>query len=98
MSNLNNIPGYFDRSVQNLREAVGVTQFLQADVNSYLHIVGGIIIQGGYKIAGGAGAVPFQASFPKQVLGVFMNGATASAVTLNGFTASDSGFWFAIGV
>jgi hypothetical protein len=96
MSNINNLLGYFDTNVKDLREAGGLTQFNPSDVNDWVHIFSGLIVQGGFKSS--AGAVTFSAKFPKQVLGVFMNGAVASAVTLNGFTASASGYWFAIGV
>jgi hypothetical protein len=97
MAGTNNIVGYREKNIDRIREAGGVTQFNQADAQSWYHIINGLIIQGGLH-AGGPGAVVYQASFPKQVLGVFMNGATASAVTLNGFTASANGYWFAIGV
>jgi gamma-glutamyl-gamma-aminobutyrate hydrolase PuuD len=97
VSNKNSLTSYFDKDIDNIREAGGITQFVSTDVNSYYQNINGIIIQGGLRV-GGAGPVIYQASFPKQVLGVFMNGATASAITLDGFTASGNGFWFAIGV
>jgi hypothetical protein len=92
------VPSLFEKDPAKLREAAGITQFLPSDINSYYHSFSGVLIQGGFKTSPGAGFVPYQASFPKQVLGVFMNGAVASAVSLNGFTASGPGYWFAIGI
>ena len=96
MSNVNSVSDYKRSSLETLQEALGTTQFSSSDVNSWYQIINGLIIQGG--LSTGAGVVTFPAPLEKQVLGVFMNGATASGITLTGFTASASGFWWAIGV
>jgi gamma-glutamyl-gamma-aminobutyrate hydrolase PuuD len=96
MANTTNISGYFEKNIDKIRESIGIPQFIPADVNSYYMSINGIIIQGGRN---SVGAILFQNAFPKQVLGVFANGSTASAVTLEGFTLTGSGgYWFAIGV
>jgi hypothetical protein len=80
----------------NLHESLGVTKFNPTDEASWFQIIGGLLIQGGNATA--AGAITFPAPFEKQLLGVFVNGGTASAVSLSGFTTSAANYWWAIGV
>ncbi len=96
MANSNSIVSYSSATLLEVQESLGITQFSPSNVNSWYQVMGGLVIQGG--LSTGAGAVAFPAPLEKQVLGVFMNGATASAISLTGFTASASGFWWAIGV
>lgn len=79
-----------------VQETVGITQFSKTDQASWYQIIGGIIIQGGNASA--AGAISFNAPYEKQVMGVFVNGGVASAITNIGFTTSVPGYWFAIGI
>jgi hypothetical protein len=92
----NSIPGFRKSVDPESQEAIGITQFSLTDSSSWFQIIGGLIIQGGSLTA--AGIVQFSAPYEKQVLGVFINGGTASLISLTGFTSSSDGYWFAIGV
>jgi hypothetical protein len=107
MSNNNAIVPFENSTLKELQELVGLTQFL-ADGMSFYHTVAGILIQGGIvgPVAGNSlsAALPFNAGFPKQVFGVFLQpigtvvagagarySAGANVIDLNNFQiANDS--------
>ena len=87
---------YIRPDVEELGDAIGVPRFNTSDSSIWSQTINGLTFQGG--LASGAGAVSFEVPFPTQVLGVFMNGATASAISTTGFTASAGGYWMAVGL
>lgn len=98
--------------LQNLTDAIGITQFQGAD--KWYQTIGGILIQGG-RIVGAThpatNIVPFNVGFPTQCLGVFCQaiGTSAHSWAVNNVTTAQfdlhtsSGsaqnfYWWAIGV
>lgn len=98
-------------SLEEVADAIGSTKF--NSLTGWHQIIGGLSIQGDYVTAVGAGAtlpISFNASYEKQILGVFCQPANAGLtdwridnVTQDGFdlvngpTARDF-YWWAIGV
>lgn len=74
-SNTNSIAQYQGASAAELQEAAGVTRFLPSSTEWY-QTINGLLIQGGLfgPVAGNTltGNIPFNAGFPKQVLGIFL--------------------------
>lgn len=112
MSNTNAVIPFLDASLRELNDSIGITQF-PSETNWY-QTIGGILIQGGTVLAVGSAAtvaVSFNAGYPTQVLGVFVQAKGASVlgwsvdtVTLSGFNlinaavANRDFYWWAIGV
>lgn len=112
MSNTNAVTSFNGTSLEELNEAIGITQF-PSDTNWY-QTIGGLLIQGGLVEAVGSGAtvtVPFNVGYPTQVLGVFVQskgtgvlGWSVDNVTQAGFDlvnaaiANRDFYWWAIGV
>lgn len=110
MSNTNSIPSFFTPRAAELLEAAGITQF--PSETNWFHTISGLLIQGGFIDNAATGAtITFNASFPKQVLGVWLQSVDAaaatmyvSAVTVDNFVINYTGggtkdfYWFAIGV
>lgn len=112
MSNTNAILPLNSATFKELSEALGVTQF--ASDTNWQQTIGGLLIQGGFVNDVGSGAtvaVPFNAGYPTQVLGVFVQALGTSVlgwsidnVTTSGFdlvnaaVATRDFYWWAIGV
>lgn len=110
MSNQNSLPPFTNASLKDLLEAIGITQFI-SETNWY-QVIGGLNIQGGFEETITTGdTITFNASFPKQVLGIFITAVGASSrqvaadtVTVDDFVLRHNGggtgdfYWFAIGV
>lgn len=110
MPNTNAILGLFKGTPEDVANAIGVTQFPIA--NHWYQTIGGLQVQGGLvEVAGGATlVVNFVAPYVTQLLGVFIQVATAAgnnahvnAAGLNSFeivngAGNRSYYWFAIGV
>lgn len=90
----NSALGYTPDTIEGLQESLGRTIF--GPQNRWAQIINGLILQGG--IIPPNGEVEFSAPFNTQVFGVFINGGTATEITLNGFKSATGGHWFAIGV
>jgi hypothetical protein len=110
MSN-NSILGYAIQDLQRLQEAIGITQF-PSDTNMY-HTIGGLLFQAGRISADNATIVKFNAGFPKQCLGVWLQliqtvptsvNVSVADITSEEFkinispTGAQDFYWFAIGV
>jgi hypothetical protein len=103
-SSTNSISALLRGSLEEVQESVGITQF-QGEHN-WVHIVGGLIFQGGIVSRTGETtiSVNFNTAFPKQVLGVFINPAIFSITpSLDKFVVNSDGsdvqfYWFAIGI
>ncbi len=112
MSNTNSIHPYSKARLEDLQEAIGITQF--PGEFTWFQVIGGLIIQGGYESFTSASVrtVNFPAPFSMQVLGVFISPESASngphgnmtlVRNLNSFQINHHGpnanyFWWAIGV
>jgi hypothetical protein len=105
MANFNSIPALLRESPRDLQESLGITQF--SGENEWVHIMNGLIFQGGIVTRSGETdiVVPFNVSYPKQVLGIFINPAIFIITpTLTQFTVQVSAgtdvqfYWFAIGI
>ena len=111
MSNTNAVLLFNQASTKELLESIGVTQF--DSLTNWHQTIGGILIQGGYLTAVGAGAalgVPYNVGFPKQVVGTFVQplgasllGFSVTPVDKNSFTLNNAAvvrdfYWWAIGV
>lgn len=101
---------YLRGTPEETADAIGITQF-PSETNWY-HTIGGLLIQGGLieVLSGVTLTVDFNAAYPKQVLGVWLQpiGTSAlpwnvDAVTLDTFdivngAADQEYYWWAIGV
>lgn len=101
---------YLRGTPEETADAIGITQF--PSETNWFHTIGGLLIQGGLieVLSGTTLTVDFNASYPKQVLGVWIQPigtATVSSrvntVTLDTFdivngAADQSFYWWAIGV
>lgn len=111
MSNINSIPPYSVSNLQDLVDAIGITQFTSE--KNWHHTIAGILIQGGFLQSVGSGVtlvVPFNVGFPKQVLGVWPQpiGTSLLGHSINNITTAQfelvndavvrDFYWFAIGV
>ena len=110
MSNQNSLPPFTNASLKDLLDSIGITQF-PSETNWY-QVIGGLIIQGGFIDNATTGdTITFNASFTKQVLGVFLIPIRAgviqyvvNTVTVDDFVVVHNGggtgdfYWFAIGV
>ena len=112
-SGWNSTGGYSNTSVEELRDAAGITQFPSA--TSFFQLINGLQIQGGITGSIAIGAtlvVPFPAPYETQVLGVFLQPVNAAAsygsidpsgTNLTQFTIKNgivagAFYWWAIGV
>ena len=114
MSVDNAIFPYTPASLKQIQEAGGITKFDTVTGTEWNQTINGLLIQGGYVSALGAGAtvtVSFSAGYATQVLGIFPSLISAtpapfsiSAITQTGFDITNGGagaadfYWFAIGV
>ena len=110
MAGYNSVPSFFTARAAELLEAAGITQF--PSETNWFHTIYGLLIQGGFIDNAATGTtITLNASFPKQVLGIWVQsvGANApgfyiSAVTTDNFVINYTGggtkdfYWFAIGV
>lgn len=107
----NAIPPYLGATPGELQEALGVTRFVSE--TNWFQTVGGLLIQGGLESSVGSAAtvtVSFNAAFPKQCLGVFIQpigtsllGFSVDNVTLEDFDLVNAAvvrdfYWWAIGL
>ena len=107
------IGAYSGASLEELRDAGGITQFPSA--TSFFQIINGLQIQGGITSSiavGGNLVIPFFAPYETQVLGVFLTPVNAAAsygsvvpagTNLNQFQiingpVAGAFYWWAIGV
>jgi hypothetical protein len=78
VAGINNLPGYTNPELVEVLEALGNTKFSGTSSENWVHIINGLIIQGGKTPlhSGGGGwadqTVLFNAAFTKQVLGIFI--------------------------
>jgi hypothetical protein len=109
------VSSYTEDDLKHLQEAAGVTQF-DTTGNGWLQVINGLLIQGSIAAApaNGSVVVPFQQSYPLQILGIFVQPLIAgigngygtidpAGTNLNQFTLVNTGaaksyFWWAIGV
>lgn len=110
MSNTNGISSFFTPRARDIFEAAGITQF--PSETNWFHTISGLLLQGGFIDNAATGTtITLNASFTKQVLGIWVQpvGAAAagfyiSAVTVDNFVINYTGggtkdfYWFAIGV
>jgi len=76
----NSVGAYATSSLEELRDAGGITQFPSS--TSFFQIINGLQIQGGITASiaiGGNLVIPFPAPYETQVLGVFLQPANAAA-------------------
>lgn len=109
----NSLGSFNSASIDQLRDAAGITQF--PDATSWYQVLNGLQIQGGYTPVVTSGVdttIPFQAPYKTQLLGVFLTpidypNASPAVITattdLIQFTFKHSGtdtnfYWWAIGV
>lgn len=110
MAGTQGILPYLRGTPEEAADAIGITQF--PSENHWFQTIGGLLIQGG-KIEVGSAAtltVDFNASYPKQVFGVWIQpigtsllGFSVDAVTLDSFDIVNAAivrefYWWAIGV
>lgn len=101
---------YLRGTPEETADAIGITQF--PSEGNWFQTIGGLLIQGG-KIEVGSAAtltVNFNAAYPKQVLGVFVQptgtsllGFSVNTITLDTFDIVNAAvvrdfYWWAIGV
>lgn len=109
MSGWNSAPAFTGASLDSLRESIGVPQFSGAAGERWAFVFNGMIFQGGtITVPGAVTAFDYPAPFTQQVLGIFLQPQTKGhspgiTSTLSQFTvdhsgASDSMYWFAVGV
>lgn len=114
MSVDNAIFPYSPAKLKELQEAGGITKFDTVTGTEWNQTINGLLLQGGYVSALGAGAtvaVLFSAGYVTQVLGIFPSLISAtpapysiSVITLAGFSITNGGaapvdfYWHAIGV
>lgn len=111
MAGVNNLPGYGNVSQDALLEALGTTKFYGTYGTGWVHIVNGLMFQGGsFDISVPGQAIPFNVPFTKQVFSVHLtprstdDGFAVVQMTLQNFNLVKQkepwgGFyWLAIGV
>ena len=110
MSNTNSIIPFLGAGLQDLQDTIGITQFPSG--TNWYQTIGGLLIQGGFLTVSSSAVttVPFNAGYPTQVLGVWIqsvggshNNAHIDNVTLAQFELHNGGstrdyYWWAIGV
>lgn len=110
MSNTNSALPFNRANLKDLEDAFGVPRFSGAASENWDVTLNGMVLQGGsVSVTSSTTVVPFNVSFPKQVLGVFCTCSDAHALgvtvsNLNEFTithgtgGTHSVYWWAIGV
>ena len=111
MAGTNAVIPFLGGTLGELADTIGITRFPIA--NYWYQTIGGILVQGSFiggLIGGTTASVVFQAAFPTQLLGIFIqvaggtqNNAYVTAQTLEGFDLVNGAsirdyYWWAIGV
>lgn len=109
-SNRNSIFPFSKARLDEVQEAIGITQF--PTETEWYQIIGGIVIQGGRVSVGDAATltIPFNAPYEQQVLGIWTQviGGVANTAHLANITTADfeivngagvrDFFWLSLGV
>lgn len=74
MAGENSLPGYSNVDLGSVLEALGTTKFSGSGSQNWVHVLNGLIIQGGTAAYhnGQHQTIDFNVAFTKQVLGVFI--------------------------
>ena len=110
MSNTNAVLPYIGGNLKELADTIGITQF--PSEKSWYQTIGGLLVQGGFiaTLAGSTNVISFNAAYPTQVLGVWIqviggtgNNAYINAVSLDDFELHNGAsnrdyYWWAVGV